>query len=162
VKHGGGKVMVWGCFRGNKMGKLYWVKDIMNKEVYANILRFQFLSSAKKLAEPFSHLANIIVQQDNDPKHSLHLCQSKFQCYFPRTMHWVPQSPDMSPIEPLWDELERHVRRRKENPTSKEHLFTMLKEKWEKMPPEIPEKLVESMTQRVQALIQSKGHHTKY
>ena len=32
VKHGGGNVMVWGCFSGGKVGDLYRVKGILKKE----------------------------------------------------------------------------------------------------------------------------------
>ena len=32
VKHGGGNVMVWGCFGGGKVGDLYRVKGILKKE----------------------------------------------------------------------------------------------------------------------------------
>ena len=32
VKHGGGNVMVWGCFGADKVGDLYKVKGILNKE----------------------------------------------------------------------------------------------------------------------------------
>jgi transposase len=35
VKHGGGKLMVWGCFRWNQTGKLHWIKETMDQHVYA-------------------------------------------------------------------------------------------------------------------------------
>ena len=31
VKHGGGNVMVWGCFGGGKVGDLYRVKGILKE-----------------------------------------------------------------------------------------------------------------------------------
>ena len=39
VKHGGGNVMVWGCFGGGKVGDLYKVKGILKKEGYNSILQ---------------------------------------------------------------------------------------------------------------------------
>ena len=39
VKHGGGNVMVWGCFGAGKVGDLYKVKGILNKEGYHSILQ---------------------------------------------------------------------------------------------------------------------------
>jgi hypothetical protein len=39
VKHGGGNVMVWGCFGGGKVGYLYRVKGILKKECYHSILK---------------------------------------------------------------------------------------------------------------------------
>ena len=34
VKHGGGNVMVWGCFGGGKVGDLYRLKRILKEEGY--------------------------------------------------------------------------------------------------------------------------------
>ena len=34
VNHGGGNVMIWGCFGAGKVGDLYKVKGILNKEGY--------------------------------------------------------------------------------------------------------------------------------
>jgi hypothetical protein len=39
VKHGGGNVMVWGCFGGGKVGDLYRVKGILKKEGYHSIFQ---------------------------------------------------------------------------------------------------------------------------
>ena len=39
VKHGGGNVMVWGCFGAGEVGDLYKVKGILNKEGYHSILQ---------------------------------------------------------------------------------------------------------------------------
>lgn len=33
VKHGGGNVMVWGCFGAGKVGDIFRVKGILNKEI---------------------------------------------------------------------------------------------------------------------------------
>jgi hypothetical protein len=31
VKHGGGNVMVWGCFSRNRFGLLHWVQGVMDQ-----------------------------------------------------------------------------------------------------------------------------------
>jgi len=74
---------------------------------------------------------------------------------------WIPQSPDLNPIEHLWEELERRLRNR-EVPTSKEHLFAMLNKEWRSIPPAVIENIVSSMPARIKAVIQAKGGHTKY
>ena len=85
-----------------------------------------------------------------------------FKRYFQRRLEWIAQSPDMSPIEQLWEELDRRLRSHEDKPTSKEHLFQMLKEEWEKIPEDVALNLVDSMPRRVEALVKAKGHHTKY
>ena len=39
VKHGGGNVLVWGCFGGGKVGHLFRVKGILKKQGYHSILQ---------------------------------------------------------------------------------------------------------------------------
>ena len=43
------KVMVWGCFCYNGVGRLYRINGIMRKEHYHNILRNQMIPSARGL-----------------------------------------------------------------------------------------------------------------
>ncbi|XP_056143244.1 uncharacterized protein LOC130118936, partial [Lampris incognitus] len=71
VKHGGGNVMVWGCFGAGKVGDLYRVKGILNKEGYHSILQRHAIPSGQRLIG-----ANFILQQDNDPKHTSKLCKN--------------------------------------------------------------------------------------
>jgi hypothetical protein len=73
VKHGGGNLMVWGCFGGGKVGDLYRVKDILKKEGYQSILQRHAIPCGRCLIE-----ANFLLQQDNDPKHSFKLCNNYF------------------------------------------------------------------------------------
>ena len=51
VKHGGGKVMVWGCFGAGKVGDLYKVKGIINKEGYHSILQCHAIPCGQRLIE---------------------------------------------------------------------------------------------------------------
>lgn len=62
VKHGGGNVMVWGCFGAVKVGDLYKVKGILNKEGYHSILQHHAMPCGQHFIG-----ANFLLQQDNDP-----------------------------------------------------------------------------------------------
>ena len=127
VKHGGGSVMVWGCFAANKVGSLYQVKGILDQKGYHNILSRYALPSGKRLIG-----RGFVLQQDNDPKHTSKYCQR----YLKRKesegevkmMTWPPQSPDLNPIELLWEQLDRQVR--KQCPKSQAHLWEILQEEW--------------------------------
>jgi len=75
---------------------------------------------------------NFIFMQDNDPKHISKLCKTYLENSEKKkvlkNMIWPLQSPDLNPIELLWDELDRKVRN--ECPTSKNHFWSILREAW--------------------------------
>ncbi|KAK3543638.1 hypothetical protein QTP70_025991 [Hemibagrus guttatus] len=65
VKHGGGNIMLWGCFSAKGPGRLIRVKERMNGAMYREILSKNLLPSARALK--MKHGWDF--QHDNDPKH---------------------------------------------------------------------------------------------
>ena len=49
-------------------------------------------------------------------------------------MNWPPQSPDLNPIEMVWDELDRRVEEKQ--PTSAQHMGELLQDSWKSIPGE--------------------------
>jgi hypothetical protein len=72
-------------------------------------------------------------------------------------LDWPAQSPDLKPIDHLWDELERRLRARSNHPTSVPDLTNALVAEWEKVPAVMFKHLVESLPRRVEAIIAAKG-----
>ena len=75
---------------------------------------------------------------------------------------WPAQSPDLNPIENLWDELERQVRAHTPLPKNREDLWEILQEEWLNFDTNKYQNLIDSMLRQIAAVIQSKGHPTKY
>ena len=75
-------------------------------------------------------------------------------------MNFPPQSPDLNPIENLWDHLKRE--KVKHRSTNKDNLWDVLNQSWNNIKPEVLIKLVHSMPNRVNAVLKAKGGHTKY
>ena len=49
-------------------------------------------------------------------------------------MTWSPQSPDLNPIEMVWDELDHRVKEKQ--PTSAQHMWELLQDCWKSIPGE--------------------------
>lgn len=156
VKHGGGGVIVWGCMSAAGVGELEFIDGIMDKKYYMEILKRNVKKSAEKLKLPDS----FTFQHDNDPKHTAHDVRMWLAHHIKHTLPHPPQSPDLNPIEHLWEELDRRVKKRAIS--TKTELKVALVEEWRNIGAETPQKLVSSMPRRLEAVIQQKGLATKY
>lgn len=156
VKHGGGGVMVWGCMAASGVGNLQFIESTMDKRAYLDILKTNLKQSAAKLGLGNSYL----FQQDNDPKHTADIVKLWLLYNVPKQLRTPPQSPDLNPIEHLWDLLERKIRQHAI--TSKTMLKEVLQAEWEKISREETMKLVHSMQKRLAEVLKRKGYPTSY
>ena len=69
-------------------------------------------------------------------------------------------SPDLSPIEHLWDVLKRHVRHR--NPQNANEHTLFVHEDWAAIPQETIKTLIRSMRRRCIEVRDAHGGHTRY
>lgn len=155
VKHGGGSVMVWGCFSGAGVGPLHKIVGIMDRFMYKDILERVMLPYAE-----YDMPLRWVFQQDNDPKHSSKVVKSWFAENRVTVMEWPPQSPDLNPIENLWEIVNQKIDR--ENCTSSTILFQRLEDAWKSIPTSVIDNLIASMPRRCQAVINNNGFATKY
>jgi transposase len=159
VKFGGGNLMLWGCMTARGVGYACRIDGGMNADLYVGILNDEFLATLRyyKL-EP----EDIVFQHDNDPKHTSRKATEWLKMKEIEVLDWPPQSPDLNPIEHLWQHLKGRLSTYESEPSSISELWCRVESEWNKIPVQVCTELIESMPRRVDAVLKARGGHTKY
>ena len=102
-----------------------------------------------------------IFQEDNARCHVARHTMDFLQANNVIVLDWPARSPDMSPIEHLWDHLGRRVRERNDVNNVRD-LERVLHEEWTRIPMAVVRRLISSTRRRCGAVIDSNGGHTRY
>lgn len=156
VKHGGGSVMFWGSFSSSGTGKLVVIDGIMKSDDYIAILDENLKVSARNLGLG----KRWVFQQDNDPKHKSKATTAWLQKNKVTVLPWPSMSPDLNPIENLWQELKVRVNNRA--PKNLQELKRVAVEEWNSISPETTANLIKNYKNRLLSVIKMKGHAIDY
>jgi transposase len=152
---GGANVMVWGGISLNYRTPLVVIEGNLTAQRYVEEI-------LQPHAIPFleEHPAVDILQQDNARAHAARLTRDFLDDQDIRVMAWPPYSPDLNPIENLWDHLGRRVAARE--PHNRASLIQILLEEWEAIPQDQIRTLIQSMRSRCRECVDQRGGHTHY
>ncbi len=154
-RFGGGGVMVWGGISHGKKTPLVVIDGTLTAQRYCdNVLQ--------PVVVPFVRDNDVTLQQDNARAHVARLSMDFLHTNNIDVMNWPPYSPDFSPIEHIWDILDRRLRRRQNQPSNHQQLRQALIEEWQNIPIAQVNRLINSMTRRVRAGLAADGGHIRY
>lgn len=152
--------MFWGSISG-KYGRhkgLFWEKDweTINEGSYCGII----IPVVDEILQQYPELH---FQQDNAKGHASAFTKSVIQAAGLRVIEWPPCSPDLNPIETIWDDMKDYIQRHyPQVHASYKRLRQAVQEAWESITHDRIRELVHSMRERCQAVIDADGWYTKY
>src|SRR6266545_1801506 len=157
-KSGQESVMIWGCFTESGLGLLVKLEGRITAVIYVDILQNNLLSYIDTL----ENKEDYIFQEDNAPIYTVNIAKKWRRDNNITNLSWPAQSPDMNPIENLWEELDKQVQTHKLLPKNQKELWQALQEEWINLNENKYKNLVDSMPCRIATVIASKGNPTKY
>ncbi|GFY26710.1 transposable element Tcb2 transposase [Trichonephila clavipes] len=105
---------------------------------------------------------SFVFQDDNSRPHRARLVENMLEDETIQRMEWPACSPDLNPIEQVWDMLGRRIAARPRPPATVRDLEIALLEEWNSIPQSQIDNLITSMTNRCAAVLAVLGDHTPY
>ncbi len=105
VAHGGGQVRVWAGVCYGQQTQVHFIDGILNAQRY----RVEIL---RPIVVPFIHDHHLMWQHDNARPHVASIYTQFLEAKNIPVLAWPANSPDMSPIEDVWDALDQRIRQR--------------------------------------------------
>ena len=111
---------------------------------------------------PLVNAHNLKFQHDNARPRVARVCYDFLNQNNVQVLDWPPYSPDLNPIEHLWDALDRRDRKLVNIPNNVAQLQLALIQEWNNIPQRTIDNLVRSMVRRVRAATAACGGHMRY
>ena len=152
------KIMVWGAISVHGPSRLHIVEGTMNGAKYISMLNSRLLPQIRNWFEQ----EPCIFQQDSAPCHTAKAVYAWFKTNKIKVLKWPRNSPDMNPIESMWNQLKDEIHN--VPITTKVQLIERLIQVWFHSPKirKMCQDLIKGMPKRVEALKNAKGGQTKY
>ncbi|GFY36018.1 transposable element Tcb2 transposase [Trichonephila clavipes] len=155
--HGVG-VLVYGGISIDGRTDLYIIRDgpLTARRYRDEILRHIVVPYAAAIGDDF-----ILMDDNSRPHRAILVEDSLFEEGIVR-MEWPACSPDMNPIEHVWDALGRRVAGRQPPLQTLQELERALLEEWDRIPQLVINSLIDCMLQRCSTSLAVRGNQTPY
>ncbi|KAL7863205.1 hypothetical protein SRHO_G00121890 [Serrasalmus rhombeus] len=157
-RFGSGSVMVWG---GISLEGRTALHVLARGSLPAIRYRDEIL---RPLVRPYAGAVGpgFLLMQDNARPNVAGVCQQFLQDEGIEAMDWPARSPDLNPIEHIWDIMSRSIHQRHVAPQTVQEFADALVQVWEEIPQETIRHLIRSMPRRYREVIQARGGRTQY
>jgi transposase len=156
-KSGRSSLMIWGAISGYGKSKLAFMDRGRRTAVdYVDMVyRGPLLEMMKRVPGAILMEDGAMIHRSNAPKQWREL-------YMLEKLNWPAQSPDLNPIENLWKQMKDAVQMRPVSVRSPPDMGVALAEIWEAIPVTAYISLIDSMPERLQAVIDAMGGSTRW
>jgi len=79
-----------------------------------------------------------------------------------KVLDWPAYSPDLNPIEHLWNEMDHRLRKLPGNISNKDDLWNKIQQVWNEVDIEFCLKLIDTMPQRIADVLKASGGYTRW
>ena len=156
-RYGGAALLVWGGIILGSRTDLHVQTGTMKAQIYRDIILEQHVRLFRGAMG-----AEFVFMDDNARPHRANIVNECLESEDITRMEWPAFSPDLNPIEHVWDMLGRRVAARQPPPTCVPELRRALLAEWSDLPQDQIDNLILSMPRRCTDCISSHGRHTMY
>ncbi|VVC27922.1 Transposase, Tc1-like,Ribonuclease H-like domain [Cinara cedri] len=165
VEYGGGSCMFWGGISIDSKTELVCVSRTGGARVQGSLTSDRYITEIlEEHVVPYAGFVGdgFILMHDNARSHTALIVKNYTEEVGIPVMNWPARSPDLNPIEHLWDELKRRVRSHDPAPTTLQDLQYAVVAEWVNIPQERIVRLITSMKDRMEAVIKARGSSTRF
>ncbi|GBN27231.1 Transposable element Tcb1 transposase [Araneus ventricosus] len=156
-RYGGAGGLVWGGIILGSRTDLHVQSVTMTGHIYRDVILKQHVRLFRGAMG-----AEFLFMDDNARPHRANIVDECLQSEDITRMDWPAYSPDLNPIEHVWDMLGRRIAARQPPPTCLPELRRALLDEWCNIPQDQIDNLILSMPRRCKACIASSGRYTPY
>lgn len=149
-------VMVWGAISLGHRSPLVFIDGSLNARRYINLV-------LQPVLLPYiQQIPGSTFQQDNARAHTAVMTRDFLQMNNVLVLPWPARSPDLSPIEHVWDMMGRRLQHLRRPPNTLVELRQQVEIAWNEIPQEDIDSLISGMPRRTAECIRVRGDATHY
>ncbi|GFU66398.1 transposable element Tcb2 transposase [Trichonephila clavipes] len=157
-RYGGRGVLVWGgIMLGSRTDLHIFDAGSVNGTRYCNEILLPYVRLFRSAMG-----LQFLFMDDNAPCHRTVAAEQLLESEDIERMHWPVRSPDLNPIDHVWDFLGRRLAARTLPPVTIRELRLALQDEWAAMPQQLIVTLILSMGRRCETCLAVRGDHIPY